>query len=322
VGLKGVAKFLIVAGVAFGLLAPRPAAAYQFSGNLRPGDRGRDVKALQVRIAGWYPKADRTLFRIDGIFGDATALAVRRFKRHYGIPVSNSAGGRVYRKLARLEDANRSTRHFDYSEFTQNRNPRCSRKANWFAETFRGGPISARAVKRNVTRLMWRLEALRAKGGDHAIGVNSGFRSIPYNRCISGARKSQHLYGTAADLRMANTGNRVVRNMAKASQVHGIGCYAHQSHNHLDLRIHNRHVEETREWWWPKRDSFGRDLDEADRPCWGEVKRTESTSVSGASLGPTVGVFTYGLDDAVLPSEQDLARFAEAGEPPDLQGLD
>ena len=321
-GIKGVGRFLIVAGVVFGILAPGPAAAYRFSGRLDPGDRGRDVTALQVRIAGWYPGTDRTLFRIDGIFGDATAAALRRFKRHYGIPESNRAGRRDFRKLARLEDGNGSTRHFDYSEFTQNRNPRCSRKANRYAGTFRGGPVRARVVKRNVTRLMWRLEALRAKGGGHAIGINSGFRSVAYNRCISGARRSQHLYGTAADLRMRETRNRRVRNIAKGSQVHGIGCYAHQSHNHLDLRIHNRHVQSTRSWWWPERDRFGRDLDESRRPCWGEVKKREPTRASGASLGPTVGVFTNGLDDALVPTEEDLARFEAAGEPSDLHGLD
>jgi zinc D-Ala-D-Ala carboxypeptidase len=321
VGIKGVGRLLIVAVVVCGVLLPRPAAAYNFTRKLSPGDSGGDVRALQIRMAGWYPKADRTLFHIDGAFGAATAAAVRSFKRHYGIAVSNSAGRRVFRKLAVLEDANRSTRHFNYSEFTQNRNPRCSRKANRFAGTFRGGPVSARVVKRNVTRLMWRLEAIRAKGGNHSIGINSGFRSLAYNRCISGARKSQHLYGTAADLRMAQTRNRRVRNMAKGSQVHGIGCYAHQSHNHLDLRIHNAHLEETRHWWWPRRDRFGRDLDEARRPCWGEVRRRESTT-STRSLGPTVGVFTYGLDDAVVPSEEDVGHFGEAGEPSDLHGLD
>jgi hypothetical protein len=121
---------------------------------------------------------------------------------------------------------------------------------------------------------------------------------------------------------MAKTGNRTVRNIAKGSQVHGIGCYAHQSHNHLDLRISNRDLRSTRSWWWPKRDRFGRDLDEASRPCWGEVKRREPTRASGASLGPTVGVFSYGLDDAVVPTEEDVARFEEAGEPSDLHGLD
>jgi hypothetical protein len=113
-----------------------------------------------------------------------------------------------------------------------------------------------------------------------------------------------------------------VRNMAKGSQVHGIGCYSHLSHNHLDLRIQNPDLEETRSWWWPKRDRFGRDLDEGRRPCWGEVKRRESIRAAGSSLGPTVDVFTYGLDDAVVPSEEDVAEFGAQGEPSDLHGLD
>lgn len=322
VGIKGIARYLIVAVVVCGVLLPRPAAAYDFDRKLNSGDKGSDVRALQIRIAGWFPKADRTLFHLDGVFGDATARAVRSFKRHYGMRVSSSAGGRVFRRLAALEDGDGSTRHFNYSEFWQNRNPRCSRKANRFAGSFRGGPVSVRVVRRNVRRLMWRLEAIRAKGGNHSIGINSGYRSLAYNRCISGARRSQHLYGTAADLRMAETGNRRVRDMAKGSQVHGIGCYSHQSHNHLDLRIQNPHAEGTRSWWWPKRDRFGRDLDEGDRPCWGEVRRRESTSATNNSLGPTVAALTYGLDDPVVPSAEETARFGEAGEPSDLHGLD
>lgn len=69
---------------------------------------------------------------------------------------------------------------------------------------------------------MWRLEAVRKKGGRKSIGIISGFRSVAYNNCIAGARASQHLYGTAADNRMVGVKNRREREIAKRSQIHGI----------------------------------------------------------------------------------------------------
>ncbi len=131
--------------------------------------------------------------------------------------------------------------------------------------------VSPGKARNYVRRLMWRLEALRAKAGHKAIGINSGFRSVPYNYCIGGARYSQHMYGTAADNRMADVTNRFERNLAKASQVHGIACYSGRSHNHFDLRLENGDLPGARYWWWPARDRQGRDLDAANKPCWGET---------------------------------------------------
>lgn len=49
------------------------------------------------------------------------------------------------------------------------------------------------------TGLMSMLEKLRAYGG-FTVHINSGYRSPSYNRKIGGASKSQHIYGTAADI--------------------------------------------------------------------------------------------------------------------------
>ena len=72
---------------------------------LKPGARGPDVKALQVRIAGWYPTTKQRLFRIDGIYGRQTKKAMRAFEAGYGRPVNGIASRKDLRILNRLQVA-------------------------------------------------------------------------------------------------------------------------------------------------------------------------------------------------------------------------
>ena len=58
------------------------------------------------------------------------------------------------------------------------------------------------------TELMSMLEKLRAYGG-FTVHINSGYRSPAYNRKIGGASKSQHIYGTAADIIVKKDGQSV-----------------------------------------------------------------------------------------------------------------
>jgi zinc D-Ala-D-Ala carboxypeptidase len=278
-----IACCLLVVGAA-------PALAYEWPESLGPQQKGPAVKALQVRVAGWYPDENKELFAIDGVFGDQTVAAVEAFQAHYGLPVDGLVGTAMFKQLDALQDDDRSTEHFDWSEFWQNRNPNCSKKANRFAGTFDGGRVEARVVKRNVRWVMWRLEALRAKLGDHPIGINSAFRSVAYNQCIGGASLSQHMYGTAADFKVLDVANRAARDAGKSSQFHGIACYSSLSHNHFDLRLQNKELEAAHYWWWPKRDKLERDLADDERPCWGEPKKepgeqqASGAVMSGAAL--------------------------------------
>lgn len=314
----GLRRTAICAAIVAAILVATPAVAwgYNFKRTLKQGASGRDVKALQVRVAGWYPY--KVHFAIDGEFGKATKQAVTAFQRFYGLKADGVAGPAVFKQLARLQDGDGSTLHFEWSEFTQNRSSSCSAQANAYAGSFGGGMVSPRRAKRNVRRLMWRLEAVRAKAGSHPIGINSGFRSVPYNDCINGARASQHLYGTAADNRVAAISNHKARYLAKGSQVHGIGCYSKLSHNHFDLRMDNENLASQRAWWWPRRDSRGRDLDEAGRPCWGEGGRRKATALASFDA---VRRALPGSGSAI-PTEAEIALFEAAGEVTDLGLLD
>ena len=311
-GLRKLSSAVAVA-VAMVVLTASGAAAYPWPKLLHEGMTGREVKALQVRIAGWYQDAEQNLFEIDGVFDADTKLALERFQEHYGLNVDGIAGPKTFEALDALEDEDHTTIHFDFSEFWQNSSSSCSAKANRYAGTFQGGMVSEKEVKKNVRRLMWRLEALRAKLGDKPIAINSGFRSVPYNSCINGATYSQHMYGTAADLRVVDVSNRTGRDAAKESQVHGIGCYSTLSHNHLDLRMQNESLGGAQFWWWPKQDRYKRDLSADNRPCYGEVKQT-TASASGASISSAL--------DLHLWTRAELDRWKSAGEGSDLRGLD
>jgi zinc D-Ala-D-Ala carboxypeptidase len=265
-------KFCLFGLVAVTVGIAAPAHAYEFSGPLKAGASGPDIVALQIRLAGWFPRSDKTPFKVDGLFGRSTKTALMAFERHFGLSVDGIADNDVYKKIHALEDGDGTTLHFDWEEFEQRSNSGCPRRANLYAGSFAGGPLSQTAVKRNVRLMMWRLEALRAKVGDKPIAITSGFRGTAYNRCIGGATASQHLYGTAADIRVVGVDNRRARDLARASQFSGIGCYSNLSHNHLDLRLENDALKTSQSWWWPTRDEKGRDLSYDGRPCWGEVR--------------------------------------------------
>ena len=166
------------------------ALAYDFTRDLHPGDTGQDVRALEVRIAGWYPQKGQVEFKVDRSFDAATSAALRAFQAAYGLQQDGIAGPQTFKVLSSLQDPDGSTAHFNFSEFKQNYNSGCSAKANAYANTFKGGMVSPRRARMYVRRLMWRLEALRAKAGGKPIGINSGFRSVAYNQCIGGASSS------------------------------------------------------------------------------------------------------------------------------------
>lgn len=297
------------------------AFARKFDRSLHRRDRGADVKALEVRVAGWFSHRNQSQLPVNNYFGYRTLVAVRHFQNHYGLKPNGVAGNGVFKIFRRLKSRDGSTRHFDWKEFAQRANSSCGAQANAYAGTFRGGAISFTRVKSNVRRMMWRLEAVRAKGGANPVGINSGFRSVTYNDCIGGASASQHMYGTAADNRIAGIGNRRARGLAKNSQVQGIGCYSSASHNHFDLRVENRWLPSSRFWWWPDRDSAGRDLDETGRPCFGETSRRRGGGNKALSTIEAVRAGTMGAGSFV-PSAAEVAAFEQAGEPDDLGTAD
>lgn len=261
----------LTAGLLSGVLAaPAYADGGVFTRPLTVGDEGSDVLELQIRVAGWFERDDQRQLKLSGVFDQKTANALKAFQKHYDLEVTGKATQADYDILLALEDVDGSTDHFDFTEFDQNSNSQCGKKANRYAGTFKGGPIPKEMIKENVRRLMWRLEALRAKSGDKPIGINSGYRSLAYNECIGGASLSQHLFGAAIDIRIAEVHNHDSRDNAKRSQFSGIACYSTTTHSHLDIRLDNIELPEAMYWYWPETDDKGRELADDGNLCSGE----------------------------------------------------
>lgn len=225
--------------VAAALAAVAPAgtaSAYSWPRTLRRGMSGSDVRELQIRVAGWAASsASRTNIAVDGAFGQATEGAVRRFQSGWGLSSDGIAGPQTFGRLNWLEGSGNSTRHFNYSEST-------SKDGSGFS----GGRVGASTAQANVRRLMWKLEALRRKLGNNAVYVNLAFRSVRHNSSVGGASNSQHLYGIAADISVANRSPSQVYSAAKTCGFSGLQRYS--GHTHVDTRVEYSYG--ARSWWW------------------------------------------------------------------------
>ncbi len=85
------------------------------------------------------------------------------------------------------------------------------------------------------TDLVELLERIRAAAGG-AVTISSGYRTASHNQKVGGARYSQHLLGTAADIIVSGAGPLLVGQMAEyyLGSRGGIGVY--QTFTHVDTR--------------------------------------------------------------------------------------
>jgi len=86
------------------------------------------------------------------------------------------------------------------------------------------------------TLLIVLLQLLRNKVGKPLV-ITSGYRCPTHNKAVGGASNSQHLYGTAADVKVPQ--GMTVDQLAKAAEevgFDGIGKYYKQGFVHVDVR--------------------------------------------------------------------------------------
>lgn len=202
------------------------------------------VREIQIRVAGYaVDKPKQEFLKIDGKMGPKTKAAIERFESAYGLHVDGIVGPQTLAALRALEGPDGPdgrTKHFKWSEFE-------SKDGKIFSD----GNVSPKKVRENVRRLMWKLEALRRKAGDKPIKITSGFRSKSHNRSIRppGARTSQHVYGTAADIKIKGKTLPAVQKLAKTC---GLSCIMrYTTHIHVDSRKEN--PDNRRNFYWPEK---------------------------------------------------------------------
>ena len=235
-GLAGLATAAARTRPATAKITPSLAAFTQRT--LRQGVSGADVVELQIRVAGWAADGpSQTFVAVDGSFGPQTAAAVRRFQAAHGLAVDGVAGPATLSALEQLSSPDGSTAHFDWSEFTSHD-----------GSGFSGGRVGETEVRENVRRLMWKLEALRRKGGDRPVTVNSGFRSVAHNAAVGGASNSMHLFGVAADVAVSGLSTRQIYRIAETSGFSGLEAFTN-SWQHCDSRVEHPN-NGSGAWWW------------------------------------------------------------------------
>jgi uncharacterized protein YcbK (DUF882 family) len=94
-------------------------------------------------------------------------------------------------------------------------------------------PVPAEYIA-NLRRLCIALEELRARWG-RPLRITSGYRTALYNRRVGGARKSQHLTASAADITIDDVNSQLVANAAIELGFGGVGRYP--TFTHVDVRM-------------------------------------------------------------------------------------
>ena len=103
----------------------------------------------------------------------------------------------------------------------------------------RGTAVPARFMP-NVKRLAAQLEIIRAACGGKPVIVRSGYRTRDYNKAIGGAKASQHLSGSAADIVVVSMTPKqvhaVIEKLIAAGVLHNGGLGLYKNFVHYDIR--------------------------------------------------------------------------------------
>lgn len=182
------------------------------------------VKQKQCLLAylGYYDG------EIDGVWGASSKSATAMFQSACGLSVDGIAGPITMEALKNAvangefasepqEDSWDSVRYFKRSEFAC----KCGHCGGYPVEPDWG--------------LLEVLDKIREHFGA-PVKVISGIRCPDHNRVVDGAAKSQHLYGTAADIKIAGVAPTEVARYAETllPKTGGIGIYS--KFTHVDVR--------------------------------------------------------------------------------------
>ena len=83
--------------------------------------------------------------------------------------------------------------------------------------------------------LIWLLEGMRIHY-DKPVFINSGYRTVSYNKTIGGASNSMHTYGIAADIQVSGVDPADVYAYLNKAFPNSLGLGKYNSFTHVDIR--------------------------------------------------------------------------------------
>lgn len=165
---------------------------------------------------------------IDGKWGTLSKVATTAFQKDFGLTADGVCGEQTEKAMTHAvaygmpavkneEPTWDDIKHFERREFKC----KCGKCG--------GFPVEP----------SWDLIAILEKIRDHfgsPVRVNSGVRCASHNTAVGGAKSSQHLYGTASDIRVDGVAPTEVASYAETllQNTGGIGIYS--TFTHIDVR--------------------------------------------------------------------------------------
>lgn len=187
---------------------------------IKKGSKGEDVEFLQKYLQGkgYY------IGGIDGIFGDMMEKSVELFQYDTSLTVDGIAGKKTWEKVG----ADQELRIGVFSFGDGNKKISTS----FSVKEFRCKDGSDKIIVDEVF-VKDKLQRIRDHFGS-PVTINSGYRTISYNKKVGGASSSYHLYGRAFDIAVKG---HTPEEVAKYAQTLGInGIIQYNGFVHLDSR--------------------------------------------------------------------------------------
>ena len=117
---------------------------------------------------------------------------------------------------------------------------RISPHFTWAEARCKDGADVPLEYRENARRLAEVLEAIRGEAGGRPVRIVSWYRSPAYNRRIGGARASQHMTASAADIRIDGMTpaevHAIVDAMMRRGEIPSGGLGRYRTFTHVDIR--------------------------------------------------------------------------------------
>lgn len=95
------------------------------------------------------------------------------------------------------------------------------------------GALPADGMSEDLLEL---LENIRHAAGDVPVAIMSGYRCPEHNKAVGGAKSSQHMLGTAADIKIEGKTPKKVAEIAARFLAHSGGIGIYPTFTHVDVR--------------------------------------------------------------------------------------